>query len=327
MHQVIGPNILSVFFVLLYDNCLYTLIQFYTVVENFLATIYGKKKIKFLRQKKTSCKVFYIIAEQKVKDICSAIFDYFHHGAPISSSSQSKKETLQQSGLREEEQVVEDKSYSSIQTNVSEHASVVSEGSDSSYGDNNSVKFSDVPTSLGSKSNVKKQVGHSNSLAATKNQGKPKQGGLREEAQSIEERLYSPIKADVSYCASAVSKGSMKCRKLPPVLCHKSSLEKAAAHYDGASDCKNKTSTQKAVMEKEVHSVEEKLSSLMETDMSHDSAASGYKDEGTPCKSGLKDEILTGVSECTSAISNSDNISIKCEVSEENNKELKILPL
>ena len=137
--------------------------------------------------------MFYIIAEQKVKDICSAIFDYFHHGAPISSSSQSKKETLQQSGLREEEQVVEDKSYSSIQTNVSEHASVVSEGSDSSYGDNNSVKFSDVPTSFGSKSSVKKQVARRNSLAATKNEKITQQGDLREEAQSVEERFYSSI--------------------------------------------------------------------------------------------------------------------------------------
>ena len=172
------------------------------------------------------------------------------------ASSQNIKETLQLGGLREEEQAVEDKSYSSINTIVSEHASVVSEGNGSSYGGNNNVKCSDVPTSLGSKSSVKKPVAHRNSLAALKNEQTPQQGDLREESQSLEERLYSSIKADVSYCASAVSKGSMKCRKLPPILCHISSLKKSAADYNGASDCKNKTRTQKAVVEKEVHSVE-----------------------------------------------------------------------
>ena len=98
------------------------------------------------------------------------------------ASSQNIKETLQLGGLREEEQAVEDKSYSSINTIVSEHASVVSEGNGSSYGGNNNVKCSDVPTSLGSnsygdnssvrsrkmpttlsdKSSVEKQVEHSN---------------------------------------------------------------------------------------------------------------------------------------------------------------------
>ena len=87
----------------------------------------------------------------------------------VEAGSQNK-ETLKQGGLRDEKQVVKDKSYSSIQTNVSEQASVVTEGNDSNYGGNKNVKCSDVPTFLGSISSVKKQVAHRNSLAATKNE-------------------------------------------------------------------------------------------------------------------------------------------------------------